>query len=59
MAPFRRHLLASVDDVDTAVGRVTLALVLAGAPRGAYGTKDTAADGVMPEVAAGVASPGG
>jgi Copper transport outer membrane protein, MctB len=47
---YRRYSISSVDDVDQAVGRVALALLLSEAPRGSYGTKDTAADGVLPEV---------
>jgi hypothetical protein len=47
---FRRYSVSTVDDVDTKVGRVALALLLADAPGGAYGTKPTAADGVLPEV---------
>ena len=45
---FRRAGLASVDDVDTAPGRLALVLLLAGAPRGHYGLKTTATDGVLP-----------
>jgi Copper transport outer membrane protein, MctB len=48
---FRRYSLSTVDDVDTKVGRVALAQLLAGASGGAYGTKKTAADGVLPDVA--------
>jgi hypothetical protein len=33
--------VATVDDVDTPVGKLALALVLAGAPKGAYGTSPT------------------
>jgi Copper transport outer membrane protein, MctB len=48
---YRRYSISSVDDVDQPVGRVALALVLADAPRGSYGTKKkTATDGVLPEV---------
>jgi hypothetical protein len=46
---YRRSGLSSVDDVDTAVGRVALALLLAGAREGHYGVKDTA-DAVLPPV---------
>jgi hypothetical protein len=56
---FRRHLLSSVDDVDTPVGRVALALVLGGAPGGSYGTKETAADGALPQIMAVAPVPGG
>ena len=41
---FRAAGLSTVDDVDTPVGRLALALLLAGAPPGQYGVKD--ADGV-------------
>jgi hypothetical protein len=47
---FRHYSLSTVDDVDTPVGRVALALLLADAPKGAYGVKKTATDGVLPEV---------
>jgi hypothetical protein len=46
---FRRSRLSSVDNVDTPVGRVALALLLAGAREGHYGVKDTA-DAVLPPV---------
>ena len=46
---FRRSGLSSVDNVDTAVGRVTLALLLAGGREGHYGVKDTA-DAILPAV---------
>ena len=42
--------MSTVDDIDKAVGRVALALLLSDAPGGAYGTKKTATDGVLPEV---------
>jgi hypothetical protein len=54
---FRRYSISTVDDLDTKVGRVALALLLADAPGGSYGTKKTATDGVLPEVAP-VATPG-
>jgi copper transport outer membrane protein MctB len=47
---YRRYSISSVDDVDQPVGRVALALLLADAPGGAYGTKKTATDGVLPAV---------
>ena len=47
---YQRSKLSSVDDIDLQVGRVALALLLAQAPEGSYGTKETAADGVLPEV---------
>ena len=46
---YRRSGLSSVDDVDTPVGRVALALLLAGAREGHYGVKDTA-DTILPPV---------
>jgi hypothetical protein len=54
---YAKHKLSSVDDVDRTVGRVALALLLSDAPRGAYGTKKTATDGVLPEVVP-VSAPG-
>jgi Copper transport outer membrane protein, MctB len=47
---YRRYSISSVDDIDDAVGRVAAALLLSDAPRGSYGTKRTATDGVLPEV---------
>ena len=41
--------LSSVDDVETPVGKLALAVVLAGGPRGLYGVKKTA-DDVLPPV---------
>jgi hypothetical protein len=46
---YRRSGLSSVDNLDTAVGRVALALLLAGAREGHYGVKDSA-DAVLPAV---------
>jgi hypothetical protein len=46
---FRNRGLSAVDDVDTPVGHVALALLLAGAPVGAYGTGDDA-DAVLPSL---------
>lgn len=48
VAAFRRLGISSVDNVDTAAGRVALALVLAGAQEGHYGVKASAGDGVLP-----------
>ncbi len=42
--------LSSVDDVDTAAGRLALALLLAGGEPGHYGIKESATDGVTPPV---------
>lgn len=47
---FRDAGLSSVDDVDTAPGRLALALVLAGGDEGQYGTKESASDGVSPPI---------
>jgi Copper transport outer membrane protein, MctB len=47
-AVFRESGLSTVDDVDTPVGRLALVLLLAGAPPGQYGVKDSAGDGALP-----------
>ena len=44
---FRARGLAAVDDVDQMTGRAALALLLAGAPPGTYGTSD-GADAILP-----------
>jgi Copper transport outer membrane protein, MctB len=44
---YRRQGLATVDSIDTKIGRLAAALVLAGAPTGNYGLKDTA-DRILP-----------
>jgi hypothetical protein len=46
---FRRERLSSVDAVDTAVGQVALAVLLAGGREGHYGVKETA-DAVLPPI---------
>jgi hypothetical protein len=46
----RGYSMSTVDDIDKPVGRVALALLLADAPKGAYGVKKTATDGVLPAV---------
>jgi hypothetical protein len=46
---WNRAGLSSVDNVDTAAGRLALALLLAGAEEGQYGIKDTA-DAVLPPI---------
>jgi hypothetical protein len=46
---YRRSGLSSVDNVDAAVGRVALALLLAGGREGHYGVKDSA-DAILPPV---------
>jgi copper transport outer membrane protein MctB len=45
---FDKSNLSSVDFVDTRVGRLALALLLAGAQPGTYGLKQTASDGILP-----------
>jgi Copper transport outer membrane protein, MctB len=45
---YRRTGLSSVDDVEEPAGRVALALLLAGAAPGQYGTKKTADGGILP-----------
>jgi hypothetical protein len=45
---FHQGGLSTVDDVDTAVGRLALVLVLAGAQPGQYGVKDSAGGGPLP-----------
>ena len=42
--------MSSVDDVDTTVGRLALALLLAGGEPGHYGVKETATDGAVPPI---------
>jgi hypothetical protein len=46
---FARDGLSTVDDIDTATGRLALALLLGGGDRGDYGLKDTA-DGILPPI---------
>jgi hypothetical protein len=52
---FTQTGLSTVDDVDTPVGQLATVLLLAGAPSGHYGVKDSASDGALPPLAA----PGG
>ncbi len=47
---YREQGLSSVDDVETAGGRLALALLLEGGEPGHYGIKETATDGVTPPV---------
>ena len=47
-AVFQRNGISSVDDVDEAIGRFALTLLLDGAKAGHYGVKPSAADGVLP-----------
>jgi Copper transport outer membrane protein, MctB len=48
VAAFQRNGISSVDDVDQAMGRLALVLLLDGAKAGHYGLKVTANDGVLP-----------
>ena len=45
---YQRMSLASVDSIDTDVGRLAAALVLTGAPSGSYGVKESAENGILP-----------
>ena len=49
---FRDRGLSAVDDVDQMTGRAALALLLSGAPSGAYGTGD-GADAILPTLPSG------
>lgn len=49
---------SSVDDVDTTIGRLALAVLLADGRPGHYGVKDSAADGVVPPIEAVVTTGG-
>jgi hypothetical protein len=53
---FGKASLSSVDFLDTEVGRLALALLLAGGRPGSYGLKQTATDGILPPIEA-VATP--
>jgi hypothetical protein len=59
VAVYRQAGLSSVDDVDTAVGRLALALLLQGASPGQYGVKDSAGDGALPPMPTTSAAAGG
>jgi hypothetical protein len=50
VADYTREGASSVDDVDTTIGRLALALLLAGGQPGHYGVKDSATDGVIPPI---------
>jgi hypothetical protein len=50
VALFRRFGISTVDDVDTSMGRLALALLLDGAKYGHYGVKPEARDGVLPPI---------
>jgi hypothetical protein len=56
---FTHAKLATVDDLETASGRLALAVLLAGARPGQYGLKDTAKDGLLPPVAPVLVKTGG
>ena len=45
---YQRNGISSVDDVDEAIGRFALVLLMDGAKAGHYGVKQSAADGVLP-----------
>jgi hypothetical protein len=47
---FAKQDLSTVDDIDTEAGRLALVLLLGGASHGQYGVKQTAEDGVLPEI---------
>jgi hypothetical protein len=47
---FDKASLSSVDFLDAEIGRLSLALLLAGARPGSYGLKPTATDGVLPPI---------
>ena len=47
VADYTREGASSVDDVDTTIGRLALALLLAGGQPGHYGIKDSATDGAV------------
>jgi hypothetical protein len=48
VAAFQRNGISSVDDVDQAMGRLAVVLLLEGAKAGHYGVKVSATDGVLP-----------
>jgi hypothetical protein len=50
VAVYKRMRLSSVDAIDTPVGKLAAALLLAGAPSGNYGLKSSAQDGILPDV---------
>lgn len=47
---FQRNGLSTVDGIDTPLGGLALILLLAGAEPGDYGIRDTAEDGILPEI---------
>jgi hypothetical protein len=48
IATYKENGISSVDSADTPIGKLALALLLAGAPEGHYGLKSTANDGTLP-----------
>jgi Copper transport outer membrane protein, MctB len=48
VAAFQRNGISTVDDVDQAIGRLAVVLLLEGAKAGHYGVKVSANDGVLP-----------
>ena len=56
---FAHAKLSTVDDLETASGRLALAALLAGASPGHYGLKDTAKNGLLPPIAPVLAKAGG
>ncbi len=47
---YRRFGISTVDDIDTSMGRLALALLLDGAKYGHYGLKPESRDGVLPPI---------
>jgi hypothetical protein len=47
---FAREELSTVDDLDMEAGRLSVVLLLSGAPPGSYGVKKTADDGILPVI---------
>jgi hypothetical protein len=47
---FARNDLSTVDDVDTASGKLALVLLLGGGREGNYGVKELAKDGILPPI---------
>jgi Copper transport outer membrane protein, MctB len=50
IAVYKANGISSVDSVDTNVGKVALAVLLAGGEEGHYGLKQTAANGTLPPI---------
>ena len=49
MPAFSRRRLSTVDNVESPIGRLSLALLLSGAEPGHYGVKDSA-DAILPRI---------